>query len=94
MLVETIIPTVARILPQVLVCNNLSFVFEIMEWNEKHKNTTLSEQFQNPIEKLRQKEARSIPLIHVCMTAHFQELKKITVLYLKNYGKNIKIITM
>ena len=81
-----------------------------MEWNEKHKNTTLSEQFQNPIEKhknttlseqfqnpiekLRQKEARSIPLIHVCMTAHFQELKKITVLYLKNYGKNIKIITM
>jgi hypothetical protein len=50
-LVETIIPTVARILPQVLVCNNLTFVFEIMEWNEKHKNITLSEQFQNPIEK-------------------------------------------
>ena len=33
----------------------------VMQWYYKIKNTTLSEQFQNPIEKS-QKEAKSIPL--------------------------------
>jgi hypothetical protein len=35
--------------------------------DRKTKNTTLSEQFQNPREKSR-KEATSIPIIHKCMT--------------------------
>ena len=37
--------------------------------NEKPKNTTLSEQFQNPMEKS-QKEAKSTLLTHKDMIAH------------------------
>jgi quinolinate synthase len=43
--------------------------------DEKHSNTTLSEQFQNQISKL-QKEVKSITLAHKYMTAHLvQELQ-------------------
>ena len=37
------------------------------------KNTTLSEQFQNPME-ISQTEAKFIPLTHMYMTAHFHGL--------------------
>ena len=41
--------------------------------NNKNKNTTQSEQFQNKISKS-QKEAKSIPLTHKYMIAHFAGL--------------------
>jgi len=40
-------------------------------YNEE-KNTTLSEQFQNAIEKW-QKETQSIPITHKYMTTHFPD---------------------
>jgi len=58
-----------------------SFVFDSpiekhiknVQINWKTKNITPSEQFQNQIE-ISQKEAKSIPLIHKYMTAHFPSL--------------------
>ena len=35
------------------------------------KNTTLSEQFQNLIEKSSETEVKSIPLTHIYMSEHF-----------------------
>ena len=43
----------------------------IRKW--RAENTTLSEQFQHPIEKP-QKKVNSIPLTHIYMTAHFPGL--------------------
>ena len=41
--------------------------------NEKKKNTILSKQFQNPIEKS-VKQAKLMPLTHKDMSAHFSGL--------------------
>jgi hypothetical protein len=41
---------------------------------KNYKNTTLSEQFENPTEKW-QKQAKSIPLTHKCTTIHFLSLQ-------------------
>jgi len=49
---------------------------EMKKNNKKTQNITPSEQFQNTIEKS-QKDAKSIPLIHKYMTAHFPDLVQI-----------------
>jgi hypothetical protein len=42
-----------------------------MKWNEKTKNITLSEQFQNLTDKSCKFKAKSIPQIHKYIIAHF-----------------------
>ena len=42
---------------------------EMLDTKMKTKNTTLSEQFENPIEKSLETEAQSIPLTYIWTTA-------------------------
>ena len=50
--------------------NLLQLNIILINKNEKKPKTTLSEQFQKPIEKS-PNEAKSVPLTHKYMTAHF-----------------------
>ena len=56
------------------MCKEVKCFILIISNNEiNNRNTTLSERFQNPIEKS-QIEKNSIPLTHKYMTAHFPGL--------------------